>query len=315
MIISIHMNAIKRRWMIFLNRMETGIMETALIVLNYNDYKTTEAFLNNIKNITVIDKVVVVDNCSTDESFEKLKQYEGEKIDVIQTSKNEGYANGNNYGVFYAVNKYMPEYIMIANPDIELNEKAVRAIIDFYKEHDEKTGIVSCKMICTSDIKIREAWKLPRYSDCIMENLIVLNSLLGARGTTYPSGYFNGKYTQADVVAGSFFAIKADVFMSIKQFDTRTFLYGEENILAYKLKQKGFKNYILNDYSYVHNHSVSINKNIKSIGTKLDIAYESRCIYISEYLSVGKLKKVFCSVTYRIGKFNYLLAKKLFSKR
>lgn len=35
-----------------------------------------------------IDVIVVVDNCSTDDSFSVLKQYTSKKIQVIQSEKN-----------------------------------------------------------------------------------------------------------------------------------------------------------------------------------------------------------------------------------
>ena len=68
------------------------IIENVLVVLNYNDYNTIEKFLNNAVHIESIDKLIVVDNCSTDNSFEKLRAYESEKTDVIKTEKNGGYA-------------------------------------------------------------------------------------------------------------------------------------------------------------------------------------------------------------------------------
>lgn len=41
------------------------MIENVLVVLNYNDYNTIEKFLNNAIHIESIDKLIVVDNCST----------------------------------------------------------------------------------------------------------------------------------------------------------------------------------------------------------------------------------------------------------
>ena len=73
----------------------------AIILLNYNDYKTVIEYINLIKNYNAIDRIVIVDNCSPDGSYEILKKYESDKISVIQTDKNKGYAYGNNYGIHY----------------------------------------------------------------------------------------------------------------------------------------------------------------------------------------------------------------------
>ena len=76
-------------------------MKCGLIVLNYNDFNTTEKLLNAIKNYDALDKIVVVDNKSPDGSFEKLLKFQSDKISVIQSPKNGGYSYGNNFGTKY----------------------------------------------------------------------------------------------------------------------------------------------------------------------------------------------------------------------
>ena len=44
-------------------------MKTVFLVVNYNDYKTTIQLLNNIKEFKSLNKILVVDNNSTDNSF------------------------------------------------------------------------------------------------------------------------------------------------------------------------------------------------------------------------------------------------------
>ena len=43
------------------------------IVLNYNDAPTTLHLVMELKELDVLDSIVVVDNCSTDDSWEQLK--------------------------------------------------------------------------------------------------------------------------------------------------------------------------------------------------------------------------------------------------
>lgn len=62
-------------------------MKNFLIVLNYNDAETTLEFVEMAKMCNAIDKIVVVDNCSTDYSLSKLTCLKSDKIDVIQTDK------------------------------------------------------------------------------------------------------------------------------------------------------------------------------------------------------------------------------------
>ena len=61
-------------------------MKTGIIILNYNDYETTYDMLNRIKKFKEIDIIVVVDNMSLDNSYERLKKIENEKIKVISSN-------------------------------------------------------------------------------------------------------------------------------------------------------------------------------------------------------------------------------------
>lgn len=57
------------------------------VVLNFNDSKTTIELLNRMKNMKSIDVIVVVDNCSTDDSFSVLKQYTSKKYRLYNQKK------------------------------------------------------------------------------------------------------------------------------------------------------------------------------------------------------------------------------------
>ena len=67
-------------------------MKTAIIILNYNDYETTSNMLNKIKDYKSLDLIVVIDNKSKDNSYNKLKHFENDKIKVMETKENKGYA-------------------------------------------------------------------------------------------------------------------------------------------------------------------------------------------------------------------------------
>ena len=50
-------------------------MKTVAIILNYNDADTTIEQLERIVNYKNLDKIVIVDNASTDDSRIRLKYY------------------------------------------------------------------------------------------------------------------------------------------------------------------------------------------------------------------------------------------------
>ena len=282
----------------------------ALIVLNYNDYETTESFINCVRPYENIDKIIVVDNCSTDKSYEKLSKLENEKINVIQTDYNKGYAAGNDFGIQYAVDRYNPDFLVISNPDVEFEKKTLDVMCNVMKEKN-RAGVVTCMMNCTSGIELPVAWKLPTYKDCLIENLFILKKILG-NSLEYDKSYFSNEICEVDVVPGSFFMISTETYKEIGGFDKSTFLYYEENILSHRLKENSFVNYICTDIEYIHRHSVSINKSINSVRKRLRMCYESRLVYCANYLKVGTIQKFLLWLAFEIGTFNYLVYKKIF---
>lgn len=284
----------------------------SLIVLNYNDYDTTTKFIKLALPINNINHIIVVDNHSSDASLEELDKLCCDKVELIVTPENKGYANGNNYGAFYAIKKYKSRYLIIANPDIIISEKTIKYLLDFAK-NVKNLGCVTCVMKCASDIKLPIASRLPKYRDCLLENLIVLKKIMG-NSLEYASTSFESKIVDVDVLPGSFFMIESDVFQKIGGFDEQTFLYYEENILAYKLKQIERKNYLLTEESYIHNHSITINKNISSVKRRLEIAFESRYYYCKKYLRCNRLELFLLKLTFNIGLRDYLFALKITGK-
>ena len=151
---------------------EKGKMrKKVLIVLNYNDFETTEAFLVKVMQMECFNKIVVVDNCSTDESFRRLKKYESELIDVIQTTRNGGYAYGNNFGSIYAIRNYSPDIIFISNPDVEFEKK----VVDKMEEeiiNDDEIGVIA--PVVNQGYNI---WTLPEYWGVIESIFLIWHNL------------------------------------------------------------------------------------------------------------------------------------------
>lgn len=281
----------------------------ALIVLNYNDSQTTEKFIKETKRLNSIDYIVVVDNHSTDDSFNTLSSYSSPSVLVIQTDSNRGYAYGNNYGTNFAIKKLHASYIFVANPDVEINNDNIDQILSILVSK-KNAGQVTCRMCNTSSISLPIAWKLPEYSDCLLECCNVLKKIIPNR-TFYESGYFSKTISEVDVVPGSFFGIRAKTFKDVGGFDEDTFLYYEENIIAFKLKEKGYKNYLINTSEYIHRHSATIDKTIKSTKKKLEIAQDSRRIYVRKYLRKNNFCISFLNVVFKLGLIMFILYKKI----
>ena len=76
-----------------------------VLILNYNDAKTTLEYVEKVKNYKNIRKILVVDNCSTDDSTQMFQKNVSDKLEVISSGRNGGYGAGNNYGIRYLADK------------------------------------------------------------------------------------------------------------------------------------------------------------------------------------------------------------------
>jgi len=95
----------------------------AFIILHYKNISDTLECIEAIQNLKFQNsKIVVVENGSLDSSTVILKKL-ADKIDVVFNDKNYGFAKGNNKGIEYAKNKYNPEYYVVINNDIIINDQ------------------------------------------------------------------------------------------------------------------------------------------------------------------------------------------------
>lgn len=265
-------------------------MTNSIIILNYNDYKTTIKLLDNIFSYNKLNHIIVVDNNSSDNSYSiLLNKYKNiKKIDVIKTDKNKGYAAGNNFGADYAIRNYKPDILFIANPDIMLLENIIENINSTFNSYSD-IGILAPKVS-----KGYNSWKLPNYLITLASMFLYLSKKFGNKVYKNQDEEIN----YVDVVAGSLFAIRTDVFKKIGGFDERTFLYYEENILAYKLKKAGYKSAILGNSSYDHLHAVSIKKEFKSKMRPFNIIVNSIKVYLKNYLNINIFQLILFEIVY-----------------
>lgn len=262
------------------------------VILNYNDAPTTMRLLERIKDYHCLDSIVVVDNHSTDRSFETLKESEGGPIHVIRAGRNGGYGSGNNLGISRAIEEYGADYVIVANPDVVFSSQCVYDMKNALESRPDY-AMVSAMVKGTDGSSLFSCWKLLPLACDLLDTGLVTRRLLKP-WLNYPASYLKkGPYVEVDAVPGSFFMIDASVVKEMSGgalFDEAVFLYYEEKILGRKLKKAGKKTLLLTSQSYVHAHSVTIDKTVGSIAAKQKILHESKMYYYKQYLGAGPVK-------------------------
>ena len=274
-------------------------MTTVCVILNYNDSKTTISLLSNIQHFQELDYIVIVDNKSTDDSYEQLKQYSNEKVHVILTERNGGYGYGNNFGIWYSYNQLGATEVLIANPDIIFSAECVKALKTALFENKD-CAIIAPVMI--NELGKRDlliAWKIPTMVQDILWASTTINKLFGSK-MLYPSEYFEGKDSCfVDVVPGSLLMVNTKIMIDIGMYDEEFFLYGEEKLLGYKLKQKGYKILLLLNQRYIHKKSASINKSFNLIA-KHKLFLESKLLFLKKYYNVTGVRLLMIKMFFKL---------------
>lgn len=95
------------------------------VILHYQSFdETASETMHIINDLSGKKRVVIVDNASPNGSGKKLEELflNNKNVDVILSNNNTGYAKGNNLGIRYALEKYSPDFIILANNDIEFKQ-------------------------------------------------------------------------------------------------------------------------------------------------------------------------------------------------
>src|SRR6266487_3599586 len=87
-----------------------------IVLLNWNGWKDTVECMRSLERMAYKNwRAVVVDNGSTDDSVERLREASPE-LTIIETHKNLGFAAGNNVGIRLALKK-AADYVFVLNND------------------------------------------------------------------------------------------------------------------------------------------------------------------------------------------------------
>ena len=265
------------------------------IIINYNDYKTTKRLLDNIKDYKVIDKIYVVDNHSTDDSYENLKKLKIKRYEVIETPSNKGFAYALNIGAKKAIDDFGNADIIFSNSDIIINSN--EDLEDLKKTLDKRiVGLVG--PVVVQNGKLNRGWHLPSPKNEILSNLPGIGKRFNKK-IYYDDSYYKGDSSEVEVISFCFFLIKSEVLKEINYFDDNTFLYYEENITASKLKRTQYKTLINNNVTIIHDHSVSVDKNISYIN-KYKILKQSQMYFETNYNNANSIEKILLKVTIRL---------------
>lgn len=199
-----------------------------IIILNYNGYELIRRCLSSVFKIEYSNfEVVVVDNCSTDGSFELAKTHFG-KASFIRNQANMGFSAGNNAGIRFALER-RADYVLLLNNDTEVEKEFLLKLVEA-AESERRIGVVSPVIF---DASSREVW----FSGGVIDWWRM--KALHCRDIDMV------EQKESQFISGCAMLIKADVFKSVGLLDEQFFLYWEDVDFSLRSRMRGYKNMVV----------------------------------------------------------------------
>lgn len=116
-------------------------MKVCLVIIYYNEYKYLQSLLTSLSKQTVIpDKIIFVDNCSTEDPLPIITQYPNLNIDYMRLNENMFFTRGINIGLRKAL-KENYDIIGCMNSDMWCDINMVEAIIKHFIDNSNVVAL------------------------------------------------------------------------------------------------------------------------------------------------------------------------------
>ena len=219
------------------------MVRASLIWLNYNSSSFIDIALRSIKSALRLDfdyyEVVIVDNASSDGSFERIRKFIEEKkpsnvrVKFVESDVNRGYAGGMNLG--WEARDLEAKYVAFLNNDLILEPSSLRELID-YMEGDDKIAAAN------GLIYLGDGGRIYSAGGYATDHWDFDDICRGATEHECPGINKPHYVTYAD---GAYMLVKAEAIRRTcpdgKPFIDETFLYLDDDLLGLILWNRGYK--------------------------------------------------------------------------
>lgn len=258
-----------------------------VIILNYITWQQTEQCIKSIKKSICEDEIVVyvVDNASPDtKDIQRICRKN--EVEYIQNEENLGYAAGNNVGIKKAFEDDC-NYILISNNDMLYHKECISNMKAFLEQHEDY-GIVGPRLYDKhKNTQKCHFLKQPQYKDIWKTQTLLRFICKNAVRAFYGSDEFYEEMRDVYAVSGCSFMMTSKCARQVTPLDENTFLYYEEAILGYRMKQKGIKTAYNPNCKAIHNHDQTT-RLVKPFA--LICSACSEMYYCGKYLGLTRVK-------------------------
>lgn len=260
----------------------------SIITVTYNSEEHLPVLLQSILEESCLLnqklEVILVDNASMDNTVHIINKWteifrsKGIKIKKQINSKNYGFGKACNSGVDLASG----DILFFINPDVRLG----RGVLEYTSKNissNSDFGIVTCRIVDQyGEIDNSARRLLPTPFGAAMY-------LSGISGVFKKFKFLNkylisdlpgdGEY-EVEACSGAYLGVKKNIFLKIKGFDEKFFMYGEDLDLCLRVRAEGYKVVYLGKHSSIHYRGKSSVSNIKAARQEF---YRSMWLYFDKH--------------------------------
>ncbi len=262
-------------------------MKLSIIIVNYNVTELLRNCLASIqKYVTGVDyEVIVFDNYSPDQSWKNLIS-EFPEFNFIENLKNEGFAIANNK----AIKTAKGEYILLLNPDTEIEGFYMKEILNF-ADSKNNFGCLGIQMHDAEGNFLPESKRSVPDLFNSFEKLFV-NFKKNNSKSYYRNDIKTDEIAEIEVITGAFLLCKKEIYEKLGGLDEKYFMYGEDIDLCYTFLKDGQKNYYYGKATLLHHKGESTVKDIKYLKN----FYGAMKIFVDKYYQKKPIQRLIITI-------------------
>jgi GT2 family glycosyltransferase len=285
-----------------------------IITVNWNSGTQIKECINSIQKAEfsncILNKIVVVDNDSKDNSLELAESLNYEKLKIIKNQDNLGFGKACNIGA----KNSQSDFILFLNPDAMVYEDTFKKLFYYIEQNDTSDVAVYGVQLIGDDGRVQRACaRFPNLWNMIVRSL-GLNKINNKIFKTYAMDDWNHSETkQVDHVIGAFYVVDRKIFEKINGFDEKYFVYIEDLDLSKRINSIGYKTIFVSEAQAYHKGG-GTSEQVKA--HRLFYSTRSRLIYGFKHFGFfrGLFLMFFTFVVEPITRVLFLISKSKFSE-
>jgi hypothetical protein len=227
-------------------------MDLSVIIVNYKSRKKTADCVRSVRSADLVGfryEIILVDNASGDGSGEALAK-EFLDLKCLASDRNLGMGGGNNLGA----NAATGEFLLILNPDTLLRTDSIRLMLEFLKNRTD-VSLVGPKLIYPDGKLQYSCLHFPSLLMPFYRRTFIGRLAKKQLDKFMMLDYDHDSTKEVDWLMGSCMLIRRDLFVKLKGFDERFFMYFEDTDLCRRVWHSGQKVVYLPQAVVIHDHS------------------------------------------------------------